>query len=369
MKSRSERDHMRFKAVFLDVYLTLLEVNDIDGVYHAILRQHGCGAGREQVSEWIKAARTAVAALPSGLGPDHSIDATLTEARRDAQLSALLEEAAVGDSREACRAALRAAWTTSALFPIYEDVVGALDELKRQGLIIGAVSNWDARLTRLLAGNGIAEHFDFILASESEGFAKPSPRMFERALQRAGVDASQALHAGDDLVNDVDAARAAGITAVMVRRRREGPAQYSPAIESLDQLLPLVQAECWLSGRVVSGRRQAAAFTQLDWVQEQARAQLGFSPAAGTLNLRLETREERTNWEALRKSSALILDPAPGFCEAHCYPISVEGRYPGAIVWPQLPGYPSDMIEVLAPVQLREALPAEDGMRVTLAVL
>jgi riboflavin kinase, archaea type len=359
---------MRFKAVFLDVYATLLEVSNMETIYQEILGRHGCTASPEQVATWIVSAREAVRSLPSGIGLDHSIDSTLTEARREAQLTALLAAAEVGDSSDACRVALRSAWISSGLFPVYGDVAGALDGLKREGLIVGAVSNWDARLMQLLASNGIAEHFDFVLASESAGFAKPSPHMFKRALELAGVDASQAVHAGDDLVNDVQAAQSLGIATVMVRRRGEGGAEHSPAIESLDQLLPLVRAESWLRGRVVAGKLQASTFTRLEWVRNQVRERLGFDPYPGTLNLRLESIEDRLGWGTLRERPGVVLDPVPGYCRARCFPVSVEGRFPGAIIWPQVPGYSPDVLEVLAPVRLREALPVGDGSPVTLAV-
>jgi riboflavin kinase, archaea type len=367
-RSGSVSEAMRYKAVFLDVYATLLEVDDMERVYRGILARHGCVASSEQVGEWIISAREAVRPLPSGIGPDHSIDPTLTEARREAQLTALLKAAGVGGSRDACRAALRSAWTSSELFPVYEDVAGALDGLKRAGLIVGAVSNWDARLTQLLASNDIAGHFDFILASESAGFAKPSPRLFDLALDLAGVEASQVVHAGDDFVNDVQAAQSLGIAAVMVRRRAAGTAEHSPAIDSLDQLLPLVCAEAWLSGKVEGGKMQAAAFTRLVWVRNQVRERLGFDLYPGTLNLRLEGSEDLAVWESLRNRQGIALDAAPGFCEARCYPVSIEGRFAGAIIWPLLPGYPSDVVEVLAPVRLREVLPVEDGSSVTLAI-
>ena len=47
-----------------------------------------------------------------------------------------------------------------------------------------------------------------------------------------------------------------------------------------------------LTGKIVSGARQAAFFTQLDWVLEQCRQKLGFKPYPGTLNLEIASPDE-----------------------------------------------------------------------------
>ena len=49
-----------------------------------------------------------------------------------------------------------------------------------------------------------------------------------------------------------------------------------------------------LKGKVVGGSRQAAFFTQIQWVQDQCAEKLGFAPFPGTLNVELapESRAE-----------------------------------------------------------------------------
>jgi HAD superfamily hydrolase (TIGR01458 family) len=53
---------------------------------------------------------------------------------------------------------------------------------------------------------------------------KPSPASFEAALSLVGVPAERALMVGDDIVNDVLGAQAAGITGVLVRTGKFTPA-------------------------------------------------------------------------------------------------------------------------------------------------
>ncbi|MFB3067731.1 MAG: DUF120 domain-containing protein [Acidobacteriota bacterium] len=47
----------------------------------------------------------------------------------------------------------------------------------------------------------------------------------------------------------------------------------------------------------------------------------------------------------------------------------MEGQVSGAIVLPAVPSYPNNVVELLAPVNLREALGLGDGGAVTIALV
>jgi putative hydrolase of the HAD superfamily len=87
---------------------------------------------------------------------------------------------------------------------------------RARGLALGAVSNWSARLPRVLAAVGIANAFDAVACSALERCEKPDPALFRTALDRLGVAPGAALHAGDHPRNDGYGARAAGVGAVLV---------------------------------------------------------------------------------------------------------------------------------------------------------
>ncbi len=87
------------------------------------------------------------------------------------------------------------------------------------------VSNWDVSLHAVLRDTGIAELVDAVLTSAQEGVAKPDPAIFARALERVGVsDPRSAVHVGDSVEFDVQGARAAGITPVLLDRAGRGTA-------------------------------------------------------------------------------------------------------------------------------------------------
>jgi putative hydrolase of the HAD superfamily len=120
----------------------------------------------------------------------------------------------------------RARWTMlGALeFTPFPDALEGLGALRRRGLALVVVSNWDCSLPDWLGPTGLLELVDGVVTSADVGAAKPDPAVFRRALDLAGVDGAGAVHVGDSLDNDVQGARAAGIRPILVRREGTGPA-------------------------------------------------------------------------------------------------------------------------------------------------
>lgn len=61
----------------------------------------------------------------------------------------------------------------------------------------------------------VDELFDLVVDSSEEGVRKPDPVIFERALERLGVDAAAAVFL-DDVASNVEAARAVGMRGIHV---------------------------------------------------------------------------------------------------------------------------------------------------------
>ena len=83
---------------------------------------------------------------------------------------------------------------------------------------------------------GLDRHVDVLVVSEEAGVAKPDPRIFHIALQRAGVRAADAVMVGDSWTNDVEGARAADIRAVWFCR--DGAAAPLPDVQCISSLEP-----------------------------------------------------------------------------------------------------------------------------------
>ena len=78
------------------------------------------------------------------------------------------------------------------------------------------VSNSNGRARRILRRTGIEPHVDLVIDSQEEGVEKPDPRIFQRALERAGARPESTLHVGDLFHTDVVGARGAGLRAVLL---------------------------------------------------------------------------------------------------------------------------------------------------------
>jgi putative hydrolase of the HAD superfamily len=118
----------------------------------------------------------------------------------------------------------------------YDDVSPALARVRGRGLATGVISNWDARLPRLLSGLGLGGLLDTIVSSAEVRLHKPDPRVFELACARVGVRPSEAAHVGDHYYADVLGAQVAGLTPVLIDRHgvcTPGPVE---AIRTLDEL-------------------------------------------------------------------------------------------------------------------------------------
>jgi CTP-dependent riboflavin kinase len=130
-----------------------------------------------------------------------------------------------------------------------------------------------------------------------------------------------------------------------------------------------MQNEWVLNGKVVSGVRKAAYFTQLDWVQVQCREKLGFNPYPGTLNLEI-SEEDLPIIEALQEEEGIaLIPPDPNFCAAKALPLSI-GDVSGAIIIPaeDVSVHGKNVIEVISPLRLKDALHVDDGDSLTLTV-
>jgi riboflavin kinase len=133
-------------------------------------------------------------------------------------------------------------------------------------------------------------------------------------------------------------------------------------IEGVDELLIL-------EGAVFSGMSQGGYYVSQPFYREQLREKLGFDPYLGTLNLRLkegfqEQRQILEGWPSIRIEGFKETERA--FGGGRCYPLLVNGEVEGAMVVADRTAYDLSVVEVIAPISLRERFGLEDGDTVRL---
>ena len=127
----------------------------------------------------------------------------------------------------------------AASWKLYPEVPATLTALRKRGLELGIVSNFDSRLFNVLRGLGIADLFDTVTISSLAHAAKPSPKIFELALAQHAVDPGEAMHVGDSLRDDVEGATKAGLRAVLLARQVKEMPSGVESIRTLDELIPM----------------------------------------------------------------------------------------------------------------------------------
>jgi putative hydrolase of the HAD superfamily len=122
-----------------------------------------------------------------------------------------------------------------------DDTRQTLTSLRERGLKTGLITNgptdWQSRKVEAM---NIAHLFDTILISESEGVGKPDVRIFERALERCAVAASESLFVGDHPEADIRGAQAAGLRPVWKRMDYWSVPEGVPRIDRISEILPLI---------------------------------------------------------------------------------------------------------------------------------
>ncbi|XP_061584504.1 haloacid dehalogenase-like hydrolase domain-containing protein 3 isoform X2 [Cololabis saira] len=126
---------------------------------------------------------------------------------------------------------------------VFPDSKKTLENCSSLGLKLGIVSNFDNRLEPILQSCGLLSHFSFLITSEKAGVAKPSPAIFDQALQKCGTPADSVAHVGDHYVNDYITSRSAGIHGFLLDRHKKNQAAIPEEhrLLSLEELLSRLQ--------------------------------------------------------------------------------------------------------------------------------
>jgi riboflavin kinase len=115
-----------------------------------------------------------------------------------------------------------------------------------------------------------------------------------------------------------------------------------------------------IKGRVFSGSGEGARFVRLPWVRKQIKEKLGFVPYLGTLNVKL-TADSINLENLLEKAKPIEITPKKGFCRGICFNACLVDDAKCAILIPEVVNYPKDVIEVIAPENLRKKFKLKDG--------
>jgi putative hydrolase of the HAD superfamily len=230
------------RAVTFDAAGTLVALREPVGeTYARVAGRFGIAAAPAPVDD---AFRRAFAAAPPLAFPGSAPAARAALERgwwRDVVRAAL-----GADDRDprfaACFDALFAHYASAAAWRVFPDVPPALAALRRRGLRVGVVSNFDGRLPALLQALDLAPLLDAVVWSTAAGAAKPAAAIFEAAGRALGVPVAALCHVGDDPIADVAGARDAGASAILIDRAGSTP-EAVMSLDGLDAILSAADVE------------------------------------------------------------------------------------------------------------------------------
>ena len=107
-----------------------------------------------------------------------------------------------------------------------EGTLEAEQALADEGYALGCVTNTLAdqgAIGAMLRKHGFEPLMRSVVVSSAEGWRKPHPALFEKALRELSVSAGEALFVGDSPFHDIAGAQRAGLRAVLTRQYASRP--------------------------------------------------------------------------------------------------------------------------------------------------
>jgi len=125
-----------------------------------------------------------------------------------------------------------------------------------------------------------------------------------------------------------------------------------------------------LYGSLITGLGEGQYYIGLDGYKHQFENILDFTPFPGTLNVQLTdfSNSLRNRIDLIHAATVSgFTDGQRTFGGGKCYPVRIEG-IGGAVIVPDRTHYPDDLLEIIAPVNLREVLRLKDGDKIKIVV-
>ncbi|MDH5268121.1 MAG: DUF120 domain-containing protein [Candidatus Bathyarchaeota archaeon] len=128
-----------------------------------------------------------------------------------------------------------------------------------------------------------------------------------------------------------------------------------------------------LEGVLFTGLGEGAYYVTRDKYRKQFIEKLGFDPYPGTLNLKLTSEYDTKARSELETYPGIEIegfkDESRTFGNVKCYPVVINNKMKGAVIFALRSHYNSSVLEIIAPTYLRSQLNLKDGHKVKVEVL
>lgn len=121
---------------------------------------------------------------------------------------------------------------------LFAETIEVLEYFKNHGYKMGVISDTSPSLEYTLQQLGVEKYFTSFTASSLVGAGKPSPIIFNAALEAQGVSAQESIYV-DDYKVEADGAREQGFTSFYIDRSADNADKWT--INNLKQLIEFVE--------------------------------------------------------------------------------------------------------------------------------
>lgn len=158
---------------------------------------------------------------------------------------------------------------------------------------------------------------------------------------------------------------------MLLQLSEKGKNELLRVLTNLEGAFVPVQENIVIEGRLVTGLGEGAYY--VDVYSERLREALGFKPYLGTLNVKVTDDESQRAIGRMRNTPPLVVNgfryKGRTFGDVICYRVKINDKIEAAIVMAQRTHHSEDILEIIAPVDIRKALNIGDDDKVALTII
>ncbi|MEM2142421.1 MAG: DUF120 domain-containing protein [Candidatus Thorarchaeota archaeon] len=165
--------------------------------------------------------------------------------------------------------------------------------------------------------------------------------------------------------------RAHSAAGMSIQLTEKGQRELQRVLRGLEIAFTPTRQDVVIEGVVVSGIGEGAYYVEV--YSSRFEKALGFRPFPGTLNVRATDKEARAQIQMMKAMPPLVVagftHEGRTFGDVVCYRVKINDTVDGAVVVAQRTHHGEDILEIIAPVKLRDHLDLKDRSPLKLTVI
>ena len=123
---------------------------------------------------------------------------------------------------------------------LYEDVIPTLNSLRKLNLKLGLISNMDKAGSEILDEFNLSSYMDVCITSKEAKVEKPDSKIFNMALSKLDIDATNSIYIGDQILSDIEGAKNSKMLPILIDRESSHTDYQGQKISDLSKLIDLL---------------------------------------------------------------------------------------------------------------------------------